>query len=443
MIGRTRIAWFLIGALVGGLVSAPTGALVAYEMKQQHPRFTSELLSHLPGASPAAATAVGNLGDVTVKVNTAAGGRAISPYIYGVAAAGPQTLRQLGATLNRWGGDNSSRYNWVLGNAWNASRDWDFRNGNYGIQGNAADQFVQGTDQAGAAALVTVPSLGWVANDTSNSTQSVGVPSQGGSPLTPDGSAIAGYDPAANRALTSLPAAASDPGNVDATPAPSGPVYEDQWVHQLQSTFGNGAPPFYAIDNEPDLWCEVQTDVHPACMSYDQMASMFEQYASAVRKQAPNAQILGPVLSGWTGMFFSSLDRGTDNFATHADRSAHSGEAFLPWWLQQIHRYDKRNGVRTLDVVDVHWYPQGQGVYSPANDPATAALRVRSVRALWDPTYTDESWIGQPVYLLPRLKDWVAQDYPGTKVGLSEYNFGGEGTASGAVALAEALGTFG
>ena len=31
--------------------------------------------------------------------------------------------------------------------------------------------------------------------------------------------------------------------------------------------------------------------------------------------------------------------------------------------------------------------------FGNGNDPATNALRLRSTRALWDPSYVDESWI--------------------------------------------------
>ncbi|MBO0686189.1 MAG: endoglucanase, partial [Candidatus Dormibacteraeota bacterium] len=96
-----------------------------------------------------------------------------------------------------------------------------------------------------------------------------------------------------------------------------------------------------------------------------------------------------------------------------------------------------------LDYLDVHYYPQAPGVYGNKSDPATRALRIRSTRSLWDPSYIDESWIGQAVDLIPRLKGWIAAGYPGTKLAITEYNFGGEQDASGAVALAEALGAFG
>jgi hypothetical protein len=443
---RTFIAGTVVGSLIGGLV----GVAASAELLIHHPHFASRLRAAL---TPAAPTAIipsippGSLANVIVRVDVSAAGSRISPFIYGVAAADQATLTALGATVNRWGGNPSTRYNWANGHAWNAARDWDFRNGNYGSpQGSVADAFVAGTLAAGAVPLVTIPSIGFVAKNDDNGTQSVGVPYQGGPPLATGSSAIAGYNPAVNRVVTSVPSFATKPSPFTLTPAASSPaVYQDEWVNELRQKFGaapNGVG-YFAIDNEPDLWSATQTDVHPVQMSYADMLSNYEQYAVAVKAQDPTALLLGPDVSGWTGYFYSDLDRANDNFATHADRTAHGGQAFLPWWLGQVAQADRQRGSRSLDLLDVHFYPQASGVFSEAADPATQALRIRSVRSLFDPNYTDESWIGTQVQLIPRLKQWIAQQYPGTGIAISEYNWGGEKDASGAVALAEVLGVYG
>jgi hypothetical protein len=76
-------------------------------------------------------------------------------------------------------------------------------------------------------------------------------------------------------------------------------------------------------------------------------------------------------------------------------------------------------------------------------DAATSALRIRSTRALWDPTYKDESWINDTVRLVPRMREWVDQYYPGRAISIGEYNFGADLHPSGGLAQAEALGRFG
>lgn len=109
------------------------------------------------------------------------------------------------------------------------------------------------------------------------------------------------------------------------------------------------------------------------------------------------------------------------------------------------------NGRRLLDYFDEHYYPQGSGVaLSGAGSAGTQALRLRSVRSLWDPAYKDESWIGAagqvnapPIQLIPRMKMWVAGNYPGTKTAITEYNFGALDNINGALTQADVLGVFG
>jgi len=70
-------------------------------------------------------------------------------------------------------------------------------------------------------------------------------------------------------------------------------------------------------------------------------------------------------------------------------------------------------------------------------------LRNRSTRSLWDPNYTDQSWINSKVRLIPRLRSWVNNYYPGLQVGITEYNWGAEGYINGATAQADVFGIFG
>jgi hypothetical protein len=111
--------------------------------------------------------------------------------------------------------------------------------------------------------------------------------------------------------------------------------------------------------------------------------------------------------------------------------------------LDQLRQHEAVTGRRLLDALDVHYYPQADGVYGPLGDEATQRRRLRSTRSLWDPTYVDESWIGESVRLIPRLRDWRDQFYPGTPLAIGEWNFGTDDTLNGALAIANVLGIFG
>jgi hypothetical protein len=128
------------------------------------------------------------------------------------------------------------------------------------------------------------------------------------------------------------------------------------------------------------------------------------------------------------------------------DRLMHGGVPFIPWYLRKLREHEQRTGVRLLDVLDVHFYPAEVGMVQGAQsrtDPATAARRIRMTRSLWDPTYTDESWIKRKMQVIPLLQGWIAENYPGLGLSIGEWSFGAEHHMSGALATAEALGRFG
>jgi hypothetical protein len=208
----------------------------------------------------------------------------------------------------------------------------------------------------------------------------------------------------------------------------------------------NGGVAYYNLDNEPMLWNSTHRDVHPQPTTYDEMRNQTYQYAAAIKSADPSAKTLGPVLWGWCAYFYSALD----GCGTGSDYQAHGSTPFVVWYLQQMNTYQQQNGTRILDYLDLHYYPQANGVaLSSAGSTSTQALRLRSTRSLWDTTYTDESWIasmgleGGIVKLIPRMKNWVNSNYPGTKTAITEYNWGAPEHINGALAQADVLGIFG
>jgi hypothetical protein len=407
-----------------------------------------------PAAGPAGPRLSSNVA-INVSVDPTPGERRISPYIYGIADSSgkdAERYRDLGTTILRWGGNARTRHNWEI-NASNAGSDWEFRNVSQGEggPGGAGDAFVRRNQVVGAASLLTIPTIGYVAKDGNNDTRSTDVPERSGPPVQPGSEAIAGYDPAANQRKTSVKSVATK-GQPFADPPDlqDSVVYQDEWVNHLVKTFGRadaGGVRFYALDNEPDLWSDdTHIDIHPARMSYDSMLSMFEEYSKAIKAVDPSAQIVAPVVSGLTGMLASALDRGEDAYATMPDRKAHGNVPFLAWFLQEIQKRDRQSGRRSLDVLAVHHYPQN-GVYPSGDDPEKNALRLRSTQQLWKADYTDESWINRTetpqLQLIPRLREWVNLNYPGTKIAITEWNYGNDDHINGGLAIADVLGIFG
>ena len=318
----------------------------------------------------------------------------ISPLIDGVSFGDLETAAELGASGRRWGGNPSSRYNWKLGNAWNTGKDWFFRNVVMGKDNPPWDIFLAQDRAQGRTTAFTLPMLGWVAKDT----VACGFPAA----LYADPKR---FDPETNRCGDGVAAdGALLSGSPSAGSVPAPPSFIADWVSAIRA---KDSPPrsarLYSLDNEPTLWHLTHRDVHPERLSAEELVERTISYGTAVRVADPEARIAGLAAWGWTALFYSATDKAEGSSFVPADRLKHGGRPLVPWWLSQLRAHDAKSGLHTVDVVDVHFYPQaaGVGLYEDGRiDPEGSARRIRSVRALWAPTYRDESWIGEPMKLI-------------------------------------------
>lgn len=362
----------------------------------------------------------------------------INPMIYGIGVGHDRTGEDewwLNAAARRWGGNPSTRYNWQLGAAWNTGSDWFFENLDYmGESGYSYREFLRRNREHDMQSALTVPIMGWVAKDT----HSVGFPRA----QWPEQDYFDYQRPEAGNGVlagVSLPA-----GSPSQTSVAAPPSFVRAWVDTIvreDHTAGLRSVHQYILDNEPNLWHTTHRDVRGAALGYDELLERTIAYGSQVRAADPEAVIAGPAEWGWLNYMQSAKD-GESRFFPR-DRIDHGMVPLIVYYLRELRAHEQRSGVRILDVLDLHYYPQASQVYSAATDPITSALRIRSTRALWDPTYVDETWIAEPIMLLPRMRAWVADNYPGRGISIGEWSFGAEAHMSGALATAEALGRFG
>ena len=101
---------------------------------------------------------------VSITVDASASRHAINPAVYGVSYATTAQLQDLNAPLHRYGGNNTSRYNWQL-NADNRGFDWYFESigDASATAGQRADDFVASSRTAGAQPMLTIPMIEYVA----------------------------------------------------------------------------------------------------------------------------------------------------------------------------------------------------------------------------------------------------------------------------------------
>ncbi|MFN3729461.1 MAG: glycoside hydrolase family 44 protein [Fimbriimonadaceae bacterium] len=363
------------------------------------------------------------LGEFTVDITVQ---KPISPYIYGTNFPEWEGLGR-GFTLARLGGNRTTAYNWET-NASNAGADWHHQNDGHMEESNEAGltyrKFLEAAQKHGAGAILTIPTLGYVSADKN---------ADGDVNKTPDYLNV--------RFHKSLPA---KPGGKLAYPPDTTDkfVYQDEFVAWLEKIKSPATPLWYSLDNEPDLWAHTHERIQPKPLTYAEIIANNIAYAKAIKNVAPNTMIFGPANYGWQGF------RRFQNASDANDRD------FLDVYLAAMRDAEKAEGKRLIDVLDIHWYPEarGEGIRvswaSEGDKPGTQLARMQASRSLWDPTYVEDSWIAEnlghkPIVLLPTIMKQIETHYPGTKLGITEYNYGGGQNASGLVAQADVLGLFG
>jgi PKD repeat protein len=384
---------------------------------------------------------------VTIAVDANANRRAINPGIYGVAHATTGNLLDLNTPLNRYGGNNTSRYNWQV-NGDNRGADWYFESigESSATPGERADTFIANARAGGARAMVTIPMVGYVARLGSNRSKlaSFSIARYGAQ----TGSDWQWFPDAGNGILKATNANITNNDPTDAN-VPANSSFQAAWVQHLVSTWGMAAGnglAYYILDNEPSLWHSTHRDVHPTGATMDEVRARMVDYATQIKLIDPGALVVGPEEWGWSGYLLSGYDQQygrLHGWSNLPDRAAHAGADYLPWLLAQLKLAAVAGNQRPLDVFSVHYYPQS-GEFG--NDTATSMqlMRNRSTRSLWDPNYVDQSWIGDRVQLIPRLRNWVnTYYYPGTPIAITEYNWGAEGHINGATTQADIYGIFG
>lgn len=382
-----------------------------------------------------------------ITVNTGSQRAAISPYIYG---ANWQLNGDENLTVLRLGGNRMTGYNWE-NNASNAGADWYHSSDTYlcgsidyplsatecaSSANGVIEHFVDFCIQNNYESIVTLPMSGYVAADKSGDVT------------------VAQTAPSSRWKI-----AVSKKGSAFQFPPDLSDnfVYADECVNRLVQKYGNSMSPngvkFYLLDNEADLWDSTHPRIHPTPVGAAEWVSRGVALSKAIKDVDSGAEVFGPVFFG----IWSMRDQGAD---WNAVRGAHTW--YASYYLDQMRQASIADGRRLLDVFDIHWYTESrEGLYPPFNyssgqcrvtegactSAAAQTSRMQAPRTLWDPTYIENSPVGQwcsnELPLLIKVQSAIDSYYPGTKISFTEHSHGGGNDYSGGIALADTLGIFG
>jgi hypothetical protein len=385
--------------------------------------------------------------NVQFTINGGQNVREISPFIYGINFYGTAGFNTP-ATLDRLGGNRWTGYNWET-NASNAGSDFSHFSDNYLVNfasntppGQAVTPSLISAGQNNRGLVVTVPMAGYVSADASGAvTVAQTAPSSRWHQVVAKKSSV--Y-PGSSLSLS--------PNEGDDY------VFTDEFVNWVEATReqqSNPPPVFYSLDNEPALWNGTHPRLHPAKPTFAEMKQKTIAHASAIKDVSPDSLVFGGVGYGYSE--FTGLQGATDATTSPSHPGGNQpGELnYLEWLLREVRNEEVVQGRKLMDVLDVHWYPEATGggtriAFDNNPNPSNALVqaRVQAPRSLWDATYTETSWItdccsGGPIKLLKHLQRDIDDFNPGTKLAITEYNYGGGTHISGAIAQADALGIFG
>lgn len=393
---------------------------------------------------------------LSLTVDVAANRHAINPWIYGINQWTDNGIQgRMRIPLVRWGGDDASSFNWQASLKNNTGDNpWVYEN--YSIS-PGFDAFHERNLRTGTTSLGTIPILDWVPKAAGECSFSV-------SKYGPQKSVNPDNSDCGNGTLMNGKAIVNDPNDAY---IPADSNFQQPWIQHIMAAYGpanGGGVRMWSMDNEPEWWDSVHNDVYKTASngktgaSYDDMMARNIKYALAVKQADPSALITGPVAGGWSGMLFSKQDMYAgwskapyQYWDNPQDQLAHGGVAWVAYYLQQMKAAEAQNGgKRLLDALDVHAYITPSSLSGSVGNAAMETLRMTSTRALWDPNYKvpgggymDATGTETPPELVPRLRQWVAANYPGTLTAITEYNWGALNTITGAIAQADILGIFG
>lgn len=376
---------------------------------------------------------------VTVTIDTHSETKEISPYIYGINED-LANLKYYSVNSIRWGGNRSSAYNWET-NLSNAGSDYYNLKDFYALHNvrkelkqfpaAPAHEVMEDMKEFNVPyGLMTLQMLGYVSDNWEKDEK---LTAEQAAPDTKHWAKVE------NRKDGEL---SLEPDTTD------GVVYMDEFMNYLVKTFGdsqNGGFKGISLDNEPSLWSGTHKLVQKEKLKCTELIEKTKDLAAVIKELDPNVDVFGPALYGY--MAFVSLQGSPD---WNEVKKGTAYKWFVDYYLDEMKKAEDEAGHRLVDILDFHYYTEAKGACGTRtcdhyDDKACNKARMDAVRSLWDPNYVENSWIGDNgcefFPLFDKMQESIDTYYPGTKMAVTEYDFGGGDHITGGIAEADFLGT--
>jgi hypothetical protein len=362
------------------------------------------------------------LAQVTISIDPTKNVKTISPNIYGrnnsipqdsySAALTPAQLLQLTDSgvkfLRQGGGNNSTKYNWKK----KLSSHPDWYNNVYAQDWDAAAQYLNTNLPASVTGMWTFQLIGKAANNNTNNFNDWGY--NGSNWWTGTLQNLAGGG-TANTAGGSTATVNGNPNlylqnwTADSTTDILPYWFNTLGIPQSRVTYWN-------MDNEPEIWNGTHDDITATSMTAESYMQNYFAVAKKARAKFPNIKLVGPVPANewqWYNWMNSTTTAGGNPYA------------WLQFFIKRCAEEQAATGIRLLDVLDIHFYPnesadadvvQLHHVFFDRNYVYSGANGVKNKTGTWDATQNKE-------YIFGRINDWLTQYFGanhGIKLGLTE-----------------------
>jgi len=376
---------------------------------------------------------------VTITVNATKNRRVISPYIYGknefFIDHSTQFYKDAGLRFARMnGGNNASAYNWrarldvhpdwfnnVYSSDWDASAQ-NVNNNFSNLQGMFAFQLLGRAASTGDNNFPDWNYMqahpGWYGYNQNLA---------GGGTPDPNGGTKALVD--GDITLFSKP-----------WPADSSVAILDHWFGANGLGLNKNKFVYWNMDNEVDVWNGTHDWAMPTLLSASDFMDRYIELAKKAKALYPGIKLCGPVAtSEWQWYKWSN-------------ESLYINGRYYPWieyFIKRLGDEYKANGVKLVDVLDIHNYPyynnsdaaalQGHRIYYDTLYDYPGANGIYSSSGGWDTSLKKE-------YIFKRFNGWLDEHFGanhGITMGVSEWaTMSSSNPSLESVIYASHLGTF-
>ncbi|AEI47830.1 glycoside hydrolase family 44 protein [Runella slithyformis] len=195
---------------------------------------------------------------------------------------------------------------------------------------------------------------------------------------------------------------------------------------------------YWNMDNEPEIWGGTHDDVMPAQLPAEDFMLRYFTVARKARAIYPAIKLVGPVVANeWQWYNWNNKPISADG----------RNYPWLEFFIKRIAEEQRASGIRLLDVLDIHFYPettvseeivQLHRVFFDRSYVYPKANGVKNVNGSWDTSQNKE-------YILARVNDWLDKYLGanhGVTLGVTELGIQGTDPNVTAVWYASTMGEF-